>query len=161
MKRIIFTVILVFFCIVKGNAQVNNLSDLLNISELSVEGMINYNQYIWEIKPPIQDTSEKGYITERYPFVYNRDGKKQILKKCGRKELNTGRTLWLTNFISNDIELLKRITKNLVYEGFELKGKLKSNSLYEDGNRTIAIQTQSDEDMKLPKGCYSINVILN
>lgn len=161
MKQIILTAIIFFFCFTKGTAQVNNLSDLLNISELSVEGMIKYYQYVWEIKTPIQDTSHKGYITEKYPFIYNREGKKQILKKCGRKELSTGRTLWLTNFISSDIELLKRITKNLVFEGFELKRTLKSNSLYEDGNRTVTIQTQSDEDMKLPKGCYSINVIVN
>lgn len=139
MKRIILATILVFFCFVKGNAQVNNLTDLLNISELSVQGMVEYYQYTWEIKAPIQDTAEKGYLTERYPFVYNRDGKKQILKKCGRKDLSTGITLWLTNFISSDIELLKRIVKNLPYQGFTLKGKEKNQTMYEDGNRIIII----------------------
>lgn len=157
----LLTTALIFFLYLGGNAQVNNLTDLLNISELSVEEMVDYNQYTWEIKKPEQDNSEKGYITERYPFVYNKNGKKQIIKKCGRMNLNTMQSIWLTNFISDDNELLKKIIKNLIYEGFELKGKLKSNSMYEDGNRTITIQTQSDENMNLPKGCYSINVFSN
>lgn len=56
-------------------------------------------------------------------------------------DLSTRRSIWLTNFQSNDLELLNRIIKNLPYQGFELKNKQKSNSMYEDGNRIIIIQT--------------------
>ncbi|WP_276378915.1 hypothetical protein [Flavobacterium sp. H4147] len=76
-------------------------------------------------------------------------------------DLNSKETFWLTNFISDDKSLLDRITKNLIYQGFELKGKQKVNLMYEDGNRIVTIQTQSDNDFKLPKDCYSINVIVN
>ncbi len=161
MKRIIFTVILVFLSIVKGASQINNLKDLLEISELNVEEMVSELQYTWTLNPPIQDTSEKGFITERHIFSYNRDNHKQILNSCGRMDLSTGRTIWLTNFVSNDKELLNRIIKNLTYQGFELKGKLKSNSMYDDGNRTVSIQTESEYDYKMPKGCYSIYVVVN
>jgi hypothetical protein len=156
-----FTTILLLFSIVKGTSQINNLKDLLEISELNVEEMVSELQYTWKLNPPLQDTSEKGFITEKHIFSYNRDNKKQILKKCGRMDLETHQTMWLTNFVSNDKDLLSRITKNLTYQGFELKGKLKSNSMYEDGNRIVTIQTESDKDYKLPIGCYSINVIVN
>ncbi|EKT2070060.1 hypothetical protein O8E88_001875 [Flavobacterium psychrophilum] len=161
MKRIIFTTILALFITVKGTSQINNLKDLLEISELNVEETIEELQNTWKLNPPIQDTSEKGFITERHIFSYNQDNKKQILKKCGKMDLQTSQTIWLTNFVSNDKNLLSRITKNLTFQGFELKGKLKSNSMYEDGNRIVTLQTESDNDYKLPIGCYSINVIVN
>lgn len=161
MKRIMFTTILLLFSIVKGTSQINNLKDLLEISELNVEEMVSELQFTWKLNSPLQDTSEKGYITERYIFSYDRDNIKQVLKKCGRMDLQTSQTMWLTNFVSNDKDLLNRITKNLTYQGFELKGKLKSNSMYEDGNRIVMIQTKSDDDYKLPFGCYSIYVIVN
>lgn len=161
MKKIIFTLVFLICGITNCNSQINNLKDLLEISELNVEEMVSELQGIWKLNPPVQDTSEKGFITERYIFSYNRDNKKQVLKKCGRMDMSTSQTIWLTNFVSNDKELLNRITKNLVYQGFELKGKMKSNSMYEDGNRIVTIQTESDVDYKLPNGCYSINVIVN
>lgn len=161
MKRIIFTSILALFITVKGTSQINNLKDLLGISELNIEETVAELQNTWKLNPPIQDTSEKGFVTERHIFSFNLDNKKQVLKKCGRMDLETSQTMWLTNFVSNDKDLLSRITKNLTYQGFELKGKLKSNSMYEDGNRIVTIQTESDKDYKLPIGCYSINVIVD
>ena len=146
---------------VKGTSQINNLKELLEISELNVEETVEELQNTWKLNPPIQDTSEKGFVTERHTFSFNLDNKKQVLKKCGRMDLETSQTMWLTNFVSNDKDLLGRITKNLTFQGFELKGKLKSNSMYEDGNRIVTIQTESDNDYKLPIGCYSINVIVN
>lgn len=142
------------------NKSINNLKDLLAISELTLKDMVLELQYTWKVHPPQEDFSEKGYITERYIFSYNRNAKKQILKKCGRMDLSTRRSIWLTNFQSNDLELLNRIIKNLPYQGFELKNKQKSNSMYEDGNRIIIIQTQSDLENDLPKGSFSINVIV-
>ncbi|MCL9768886.1 energy transducer TonB [Flavobacterium sp. HXWNR69] len=161
MKKIIFTLVFLICGMTNCNSQINNLKDLLEISELNVEEMVSELQGIWKLNNPEQDTSEKGFITERYIFSYNRDNKKQVLKKCGRMDLLSSQTMWLTNFISNDKELLNRITKNLVYQGFELKGRLKSNSMYEDGNRIVTIQTESDDDYKLPKDCYSIIVIVD
>ena len=161
MKRIIFITILALFISVKGTSQINNLKDLLEISELNVEETVEELQNTWKLNPPIQDTSEKGFVTERHTFSFNLDNKKQVLKKCGRMDLETSQTMWLTNFVSNDKDLLSRITKNLTYQGFELKEKLKSNSMYEDGNRIVTIQTESDNDYKLPIDCYSINVIVN
>ena len=161
MKKIIFTLVFLICGMTNCNSQINNLKDLLEISELNVEELVSELQGIWKLNNPEQDTSEKGFITERYIFSYNRDNKKQVLKKCGRMDLLSSQTMWLTNFISNDKELLNRITKNLVYQGFELKGRLKSNSMYEDGNRIVTIQTESDDDYKLPKNCYSIIVIVD
>ena len=161
MKKIIFTLVFLICGMTNCNSQINNLKDLLEISELNVEEMVSELQGIWKLNNPEQDTSEKGFITERYIFSYNRDNKKQVLKKCGRMDLLSSQTMWLTNFISNDKELLNRITKNLVYQGFELKGRLKSNSMYEDGNRIVTIQTEPDDDYKLPKDCYSIIVIVD
>ena len=161
MKKIIFTLVFLICGMTNCNSQINNLKDLLEISELNVEEMVSELQGIWKLNNPEQDTSEKGFITERYIFSYNRDNKKQVLKKCGRMDLLSSQTMWLTNFISNDKELLNRITKNLVYQGFELKVKSKSNSMYEDGNRIVTIQTESDDNYKLPNGCYSIIVIVD
>lgn len=161
MKKIIFTLVFLICGMTNCNSQINNLKDLLEISELNVEEMVSELQGIWKLNNPEQDTSEKGFITERYIFSYNRDNKNQVLKKCGRMDLLSSQTMWLTNFISNDKELLNRITKNLVYQGFELKVKSKSNSMYEDGNRIVTIQTESDDDYKLPKDCYSIIVIVD
>lgn len=161
MKKIIFTLVFLICGMTNCNSQINNLKDLLEISELNVEEMVSELQGIWKLNNPEQDTSEKGFITERYIFSYNRDNKNQVLKKCGRMDLLSSQTMWLTNFISNDKELLNRITKNLVYQGFELKGRLKSNSMYEDENRIVTIQTESDDDYKLPKDCYSIIVIVD
>jgi hypothetical protein len=135
------------------NASINNLKDLLTVSELSLKEMVAVLQYTWDIKPPVQDTSEKGYVTERYIFTYDKNGKKQILKRCGRMDMNTGRTLWLTNFISDDLDLLNKITTNLKYQGFELTGKQNSQYMYEDGNRMVMI--------KNGKKVYEINVVLN
>lgn len=161
MKKIIFTLVFLICGMTNCNSQINNLKDLLEISELNVEEMVSELQGIWKLNNPEQDTSEKGFITERYIFSYNRNNKNQVLKKCGRMDLLSSQTMWLTNFISNDKELLNRITKNLVYQGFELKVKSKSNSMYEDGNRIVTIQTESDDDYKLPKDCYSIIVIVD
>lgn len=161
MKKIIFTLVFLICGMTNCNSQINNLKDLLEISELNVEEMVSELQGIWKLNNPEQDTSEKGFITERYIFSYNRDNKNQVLKKCGRMDLLSSQTMWLTNFISNDKELLNRITKNLVYQGFELKVKSKSNSMYEDGNRIVTIQTEFDDDYKLPKDCYSIIVIVD
>ncbi|MBM6500912.1 hypothetical protein [Flavobacterium macrobrachii] len=161
MKKIILALVFLICGITNCNSQINNLKDLLEISELTVEEMVSELQGIWKLNTPEQDTSEKGFITERYIFSYNRENKKQVLKKCGRMDLLSSQTMWLTNFISNDKELLNRITKNLVYQGFEFKGRLKSNSMYEDGNRIVTIQTESDDDYKLPKDCYSIIVIVD
>ncbi|KAF2336151.1 hypothetical protein [Flavobacterium daemonense] len=161
MKHLIFTILIIVFPTIRGNSQVNNLKDLLEISELNAKEMVNELQYTWKLQPPIQDTSEKGFVTERYTFTFDRDNKKQVLKKCGKMDLDTGQKFWLTNFISDDKDLLNRITKNLIYQGFALKGKPTTNSMYEDGNRIVTIQTKSDNDYPLPKNCYSINVIIN
>lgn len=161
MKKIIFALVFLICGITNCNSQINNLKDLLEISELNVEEVVSELQGIWKLNNPEQDTSEKGFITERYIFSYNQDNKKQVLKKCGRMDLLSSQTMWLTNFISDDKELLNRITKNLVYQGFELKVKSKSNSMYEDGNRIVTIQTESDDNYKLPNGCYSIIVIVD
>ena len=161
MKRLLITIVIIIFSTIKGNSQINNLKDLLEISELNVNQMVSELQYTWKLQPPIQDTSEKGFVTERYTFTYNRDNKKQVLKKCGKMDLNTQQKFWLTNFISDDKDLLNRITQNLTYQGFVLKGKPTTNSMYEDGNRIVTIQTKSDNDYPLPKNCYSIIIIIN
>lgn len=160
MKKLIF-ILIVLLSSNKINSQINNLDDLLEISALNIEQLVGELQYTWHLLAPEQDTSEKGFVREQYGFLYNRNGKKQALKRIGKMNLNTGQTFRLTNFISDDKELLNRIVKNLPYSGYELKGTLNSNSTYEDGNNVITIQKESDENFKLPYGCYSVNVVLS
>ena len=144
------------------NSQINNLTDLLEISKLSLLGLTKKLQYTWEIKQPISDNSEKEYLKETYTFAYtkkNENEHSQLLRRNIQAYYSSGKRIELTNFITNDMVLLSRIIKNLPYQGFELKGKLKNQTMYEDGNRLITIQIGSSEGMNLPNGCYSITVV--
>lgn len=82
MKKIIFTLVFLICGMTNCNSQINNLKDLLEISELNVEEMVSELQGIWKLNNPEQDTSEKGFITERYIFSYNRNNKNQVLKNA-------------------------------------------------------------------------------
>ena len=122
-------------------SQINNFSDLIEVSNLSLQEMISEMQYTWQVLNPEQDTSEKEFVTERYKFAYNKNNTKQIVQRSCRMELATSLTACITNFIFIDTVLLNRIIKNLEYNGYELKGKQGSQSMYEDGNNMIMIDT--------------------
>lgn len=161
MKKIILTIALILY-FGNANSQINNLSDLLQVSSLSVYGLTENLQYTWEILKPTEKYSEDGKkITGTYPFTYKKNnGQNQIIFRYVTMFTHSNsENIELTKFVCNDLELLKRILKNLPYKGFELKGKQDGASLYEDGNHMITIQLVSNKNQKLPKGCYSIAVV--
>lgn len=139
-------------------SQINNFSDLMEVSNLSLQEMVSEMQYTWQVLNPEQDTSEKGFVTERYKFAYNKNNTKQIVQRSCRMELATSLTGCITNFICSDVVLLNRIIKNLEYNGYELKGKQGNQSMYEDGNNIIMIDT----NFKNVNGVkvYNISVVL-
>lgn len=103
--------------------------------------MVSELQYTWEILPPTTDETEKGYITERYNFAYNKNATKQILRRNYTMILRTDQTICTTTFIFSDKALLNRIVTNLKYNGYELKGTQGKQSMYEDGNNIIYVDT--------------------
>jgi len=140
MKKLPYTILLLLFSL-QGFTQINNLTDLLDVSKLTIQEMVSELQYTWEILPPTTDETEKGYITEHYNFAYNKNATKQILRRNYTMILRTDQTIYTTNFIFSDKALLDRIVTNLKYNGYELKGTQGKQSMYEDGNNIIYVDT--------------------
>lgn len=140
MKKVPYTILLLLFSL-QGFTQINNLTDLLDVSKLTIQEMVSELQYTWETQQPEQITTEKGYVTERYKFIYKQENNKQILQRSCRMELETTITFCITNFIFSDKALLDRIVTNLKYNGYELKGTQGKQSMYEDGNNIITVDT--------------------
>lgn len=157
MKKVPYTILL-FLISLQGFTQINNLTDLLDVSKLTLQEMVSELQYTWETQQPEQITTEKGFVTERYKFIYKQENAKQILQRSCRIELQTTLTFCITNFIFSDKALLDRIVKNLKYNGYELKGTQGKQSMYEDGNNVITVDT----NFKNVKGVivYNIGVVI-
>lgn len=159
MKKIILSIALILY-FGNANSQINNLSDFLAVSELSVEGLTENLQYTWKIEPPKEQISENGKAAcDTYYYTYQKNNKIQMLKRIISVGLYTDFRIESTELWCSDLELLKRILKNLAYNGFELKEKQGVRSLYEDGNRSLMVQTASTTKKKLPNGCYSISIL--
>ena len=140
MKKVPYTILL-FLISLQGFTQINNLTDLLDVSKLTLQEMVSELQYTWETQQPEQIITEKGFVTERYKFIYKQENAKQILQRSCRMELQTTLTFCITNFIFSDKTLLDRIVTNLKYNGYELKGTQGKQSMYEDGNNIITVDT--------------------
>lgn len=155
MRKILFLVI-ASISFNYSTAQVNNLQDLLELSELSVYGLTEYLQSSWTISRPNQMfIDNKTKVIERYTYVYNHDGRDQILARSITVGQNDDFRLEATDFVSNEKELLLRIKKNLPYQGYELTNKGRVQ-IYNNGNQTISIQEGATEERLLAKGYYSI-----
>ncbi|MBC7440089.1 MAG: hypothetical protein H7250_08915 [Flavobacterium sp.] len=166
MKRITFITLIVLFTFVKGNSQITNLNDLIQVSGLTVQGLIKNLQYTWEIKQPITDNSEKGMAKEIYTFAYNKKNEKdysQVLKRSISLNLSSGYRIEETHLISNDMNFLNHLKKELLNRGFELMREEKNYFTYRNRNRdiTLAIQIEVSDFVKLSKGFYDVGLIVH
>lgn len=160
MKKIILTIALIFY-FGNVNSQINNLSDLLLISELSVYGLTENLQHTWEINKPYERYSaDKKKIINRYTYSYFKGGRNQILYRNITVEIETDYKSMITEFVCNDLELQKIIIKNLTYQGFELKEEKEDKSVYEDKNRKVIIDS-NQLTTGLAKGYYLVSIELN
>ena len=155
MKKIILPVLVGLFCVTSGFSQVNNLTDLLTLSELSVYGLTEELQYAWKISKPVE-VIENGEAISRITFIRSED--KQTVQRITYLDLKTSARYETTSFICNDEILLHRILKNLEYKGFEILNKENNVTLYDDGNIHLTVQVGSTDDVVLAKGYYLIVV---
>jgi hypothetical protein len=155
-----FLLAFVLFSFASAKCQVNNLADLLQISELSVEGLTENLQGIWELKQPSEKMSDnKKLIIGTYQYVLS--SRNQTIERVITNSVNMDYTSERTNFICNDSEVLKRILKTLPYKGYELKQNKPHKKVYHDGNNMVAIIDASTDDVTIPKGYYMICVFLH
>lgn len=160
MKKLLLILTLFYFSI--SNAQINNLKDLLAVSELSVYELTDYLQYSWTVSRPTEEfTEDKQNVIERYTFSYYKDNKNQVLQRQINLNLKLDFSRERTNFICNDINLLQQIKTNLPYEGFQLKQNKPHYIVYHDGNRMVAIIGDGNPDYTLSKGYYMVVVFAN
>lgn len=165
MKKIIFALVFLICGITNCNSQINNLKDLLEISELTVEEMVENLQYTWNTKPPYQEFFDnnklvKEYIIFDYKGEREKGDRKQTLKRVTIGNISNGEKIHTTEFISNEKYVFNRIKNNLKNWGSELQAQGKIISLYSDGNLLLKIQTESYKDTKLPNGYYSIQILI-
>lgn len=159
MRRTIF-LITVLLSFVDGKSQVNNWADLLQISELSVEGLTENLQGIWELKQPTEKISEdRKRVVGTYTYVLA--NRKQTIKRVITNSLTMNYRTEATYFICNDAELLKRITKTLPYQGYELRQNKPHKKVYHDGNNMVGIEDASTDSVTLQKGYYLISVFIH
>ena len=159
MKKIIATILLIFY-FGSASSQINNLSDFLEVSNLSLYELTENLQYTWTIiKPTEKASADKSKIVGTYSFT-NESNTKQILQRIITMEVQSGRKIEVTNLIFNDSELSKSIIKNLTYKGFSLKGKQGNETMYEDGNSILVIYNNYSEKT-LGKGYYKLTILRN
>ncbi|KQB41997.1 hypothetical protein RCH33_1338 [Flavobacterium daejeonense] len=152
-----FLLLIVLYC-QNMTAQIKNLSDYLEVSNLSVYGLTDYLQYSWKIAPPKEKvSSDRSKVIGTYTFT-NETNTKQVLQRVITMEISSGIKTETTNLICKDFELLKKITKNLIYNGFELKGKQSNQTMYDDGNRILVIYNDFSEKT-LGKGYYKLSLL--
>ncbi|WP_418513167.1 hypothetical protein [Corallibacter sp.] len=160
MKKIVFIFLLVPFF---SFSQVNNLSDLLVVSKASVYDLIEYLQYNWELKRPVQEINS-SFLSEEHEYVLNDEKRTQILKRFIRTDRENDIQVSSTIFISNEKTLLDRITNSLPYKEFQLESdNNEGEKKYNDGNYTLVIQSKSNIEMgiELDEGFYRIVIYRN
>lgn len=160
MKKIVFIFLLVPFF---SFSQVNNLSDLLVVSKASIYDLIEYLQYNWELKRPVQ-VINSSFISEEHEYVLNDEKRMQILKRFIRTDRENDIQVSSTIFISNERTLLDRITNSLPYKEFQLESdNNEGEKKYNDGNYTLVVQSKSNIEMgiELDEGFYRIVIYRN
>ena len=157
MNKLFFLLTFLYFS--NSFAQVNNLKDLLSLSDLSVYELTSQLQQTWTVGRPTEElTEDKKNAIGRYTFSYFKNDKNQVLQRQINTNLQLNYSRERTNFICNDANLLKLITKNLPYEGFELKQNKPHYIVYHDGNRMLAIIDDGNPEYTLSKGYYMVVV---
>ena len=147
MSKKLLVGILMLLSVTNLRGQVNNLKDLLELSRLSVYSLNNDLQYTWKVSRPSQFfIDNKSKVTERYSFTYIKNGRNQVLTRAITVGVNDDFRYEVVDFISNEAELLKRIKKNLPYQGYDLidKGDF---LIYSDGRTTISILEKATEEI--------------
>ena len=143
--------------------QVNNLKDLLYLSQLTNYGLIETLQGRWELVRPTEKTVNEGeqkIIIGVYPYVYKGDEINQTIKRQINLLVGTSIRIEKTEFICNDKELYNRILKNLPNEGFYLKQKKPHSLFYHDGNFGIGVTDDAYKDAPLKQGYYMITIFM-
>jgi len=155
MRRIIL--IIVFSSVLSTvKAQINNLNDLLEVSELSVYGLTSKLQYSWKLSQPTQQIKGKT-ITSRHTYSFPSNN--QILQRIIKLNHNTNTKIESTSFVCNDNALLKRVLRSLPYKGFEKKTEEDNVTLYDDGNIILSLQIGASDDISLSDGYYRIVIV--
>lgn len=155
MKKAILTITLIL-CFVNANSQINNLRDFLEVSELSVYGLTANLQYNWKVEMPTENySSDNTKVIGKYSFT--NENSNQKLQRIVITDVSTGNTIENTNLICNDLALLNRITKNLAYNGFNLKSKQENKTTYDDGNYIFIIQHNYSQK-QFGKGYYKLSI---
>ena len=161
MNKIILTIALILY-FGNANSQINNLSDLLQVSGLSVYGLTENLQGQWEIKRPTEDYSKDGKtIIGKYTYLYSENARSQKIQRVITMATDSDFKSERNNFVCNDKELLKRIIKNLPSWGFEVKRSKPHMTIYHDGNSTIGITDDSNLQEPVAKGYYKISVFIH
>jgi hypothetical protein len=161
MNKIILTIALILY-FGNANSQINNLSDLLQVSGLSVYGLTENLQGQWEIKKPTEDYSKDGKtIIDKYTYLYTENGRNQKIQRVITMARESNFKSERTNFVCNDKELLKRIIKNLPSWGFEVKRSKPNMTIYNDGNSTIGITDDSNLQEPVAKGYYKVSLFIH
>lgn len=121
MKKL-FIIIVFILLTLNANSQINNLKDFLEVSELNVYGLTAYLQYNWKVEMPTEGySSDNNKIIGKYSFI--NENSNQTLQRIVIMDNSSGNTTEKKYLICNDLKLLSRITKNLIYKGFELQSK--------------------------------------
>ena len=155
MKKFLFTLALSSI-LYTAKAQINNLNDLIEVSELSAYGLTSKLQYDWKISQPTEQINGKVVIG-RYTYSYPQ--KKQILQRVIKQDYNTNIKIESTSLVCNDSSLLENILQNLTYKGFDKKTEQENLTLFDDGNILISVQIGSTDEIVLSKGFYRIVII--
>lgn len=158
MKKILFFVALLSFT--ASNSQINNLKELLNVSQLSLESLTEELQSNgWSIERPTEKYSDDGKkIIGTYSFTFN--PKKQLLRRIITMNTYDGSSIHTTNLIIKEKELFSIIIKNLPQNGYSLVKKNGNESLYNNG-RNLIMLTENYSQKTLGIGVYKISIILN
>ena len=154
MKKLFFIGIFSLITL-SSSAQVKNLKDIILLSELSVYELIENLQYSWNLSQPNQKFSDdRTEVTERHTYSFKTEVGTQILQRIITRNLNTDKIYITTNFIYNDLNMLKLIKTTLPSQGF-VKQK---DSTYSDGRKKIIIHEEATDEIMLSKGYFILIV---
>jgi len=139
MKRIILLIVIGLVFSIKTHSQINSLSDLLYVSNLSEIELTAYLKENWEIKQPTSSIKNNKAV-DNWNFVYNKNNIKQILNRTIELNLNSNVRIRRTTLINDDVNLLKKIRRQLPDNGFVLKSEEDNKFLFENENYFVLIQ---------------------
>jgi len=129
-----------------------NLDEFISLSNLSEIDLLNTLQYDWNVKRPYEEiNSEKKLIVAYHPFYISRNGKSQILMREIRMNTLNYTKHRTTVLELDDLNLLNKMLKNLIYKGYELILDHNNNRIYTNERYNILVNLD-----KSKKGYYKI-----